>query len=215
MRPGREHILRLHPRSRAARRDVSLIGPSLGDAASAAIRPTSASAASRQACRAEAEAGVAAVAGWRGNAPAGRTVDVDAEASLPALIEEVRRQMTPDRQRVVQERSAKHAAANQPARTDALRRALEQRRAGWDASPISTARIYAELWPLIVDEDWILASPEQLLGRAQHAAVGSQQAVQLSGRTGRGGHGLRCAGGGRRRRWRPRRREPDRRQRAA
>jgi acetolactate synthase I/II/III large subunit len=101
--------------------------------------------------------------GRAGGAP-GRTVDVDAEASLPILIEEVKRQMTADRQRVVQERSVKHAAANQAARIEALKNALEQRRAGWDASPISTARIYAELWPLIVDEDWILASPTNFSG---------------------------------------------------
>ena len=102
--------------------------------------------------------------GGRGTAPAGRTVDVDAEASLPALIEEVRRQMTPDSQRVIRERTAAHGVANQRARTDALRQALEERRAGWDSSPISTARIYAELWPLIADEDWILASPSNFSG---------------------------------------------------
>jgi thiamine pyrophosphate-dependent acetolactate synthase large subunit-like protein len=102
--------------------------------------------------------------GGRGGAAAGRTIDVDAEASLPALIAEVRRQMTPDRQRVVAERSAKHATANQQARVEALRQALEQRRAGWDASPISTARVYAELWPLIANEDWILASPSNFSG---------------------------------------------------
>jgi acetolactate synthase I/II/III large subunit len=102
--------------------------------------------------------------GGRGGAVAGRTIDVDAEASLPALIAEVRRQLTPDRQRVVQERGAKHATANQQARIEALRRALEQRRAGWDATPVSTARIYAELWPLIVNEDWILASPSNFSG---------------------------------------------------
>ena len=102
--------------------------------------------------------------GGRGGAPAGRTVDVDAEASLPAIIDEVKRQMSADKQRVIQERTTKHAAANQDARVDALKRALEQRRAGWDASPISTARLYAELWPLIVDEDWILASPSNFSG---------------------------------------------------
>ncbi|HEU4650581.1 MAG TPA: thiamine pyrophosphate-binding protein [Croceibacterium sp.] len=102
--------------------------------------------------------------GGRGAAPAGRTVDVDAEASLPVLITEVRRQMTPDRQRVIQERSARHATANQTARLEALRRALELRRAGWAASPVSTARIYAELWPLIANEDWILASPSNFSG---------------------------------------------------
>jgi thiamine pyrophosphate-dependent acetolactate synthase large subunit-like protein len=91
-------------------------------------------------------------------------VDIDAEASLPAIIDEVRRQMSPDRQRVIQERGARHATANQTARIEALTRALEQRRAGWDSSPISTARLYAELWPLIVDEDWILSSPSNFSG---------------------------------------------------
>src|SRR6185436_13808831 len=102
--------------------------------------------------------------GGRGGAPAGRIVDVDAEASLPAIIDAVKSQMSPDKQRVIQERRAKHATANQEARVDSLKRALEQRRAGWDASPISTARIYAELWPLIADEDWILASPSNFSG---------------------------------------------------
>ena len=71
--------------------------------------------------------------------------------------------MTPDSQRVARERNAAQATANQAARTDALRRALDAGR-GWDASPISTARIYAELWPLIADEDWILASPSNFSG---------------------------------------------------
>jgi acetolactate synthase-1/2/3 large subunit len=100
----------------------------------------------------------------RANSSAGRAIDVDAEASLPAVIEEVRKQMSPDKQRVIQERSAKHAEANQRARIDALTRAFEQKRAGWDASPIATARIYAELWPLIENEDWILSSPSSFSG---------------------------------------------------
>ncbi len=111
-----------------------------------------------------ARGGGAGRGGRGGGAPAGRTMDIDAEGSLPAIIDEVRRQMSPDKQRVIQERSAKHATANQTARIEALTRALEQRRAGWDASPISTARVYAELWPLIVDEDWILSSPSNFSG---------------------------------------------------
>ena len=93
-----------------------------------------------------------------------RTVDVDAEASLPAIIEEVRKQMSPDKQRLIKERAAKHATANQAARITALTAALDQKRAGWDASPVATARIYAELWPLIENEDWILSSPSNFSG---------------------------------------------------
>ena len=72
--------------------------------------------------------------------------------------------MTPDRQRAIEDRSRKHAVANEQARLEALQRALEQKRAGWNATPIATARVYAELWPLIADEDWILASPTGFSG---------------------------------------------------
>jgi thiamine pyrophosphate-dependent acetolactate synthase large subunit-like protein len=108
--------------------------------------------------------GIVPAPGRRGGAASGLAIEADAEASLPAIVEEVRRQMTPDRQRLVQERTAKHAAANQKARIEALQQALEQKKAGWDASPVSTARIYAELWPLIMHEDWCLSSPSSFSG---------------------------------------------------
>jgi thiamine pyrophosphate-dependent acetolactate synthase large subunit-like protein len=101
--------------------------------------------------------------GGRGG-PSATPIQADAEASLPMLIEEVKRQLTADKRRVVQERTAKHADANQRARIEALTDALEQKRFGWDSSPVSTARIYAELWPLIMNEDWCLASPTNFSG---------------------------------------------------
>ena len=42
--------------------------------------------------------------------------------------------------------------------------AVESKRAGWNGTPISTARIYAELWPLIMNEDWCLSSPSSFSG---------------------------------------------------
>jgi acetolactate synthase-1/2/3 large subunit len=108
--------------------------------------------------------GVSRAGRGRGEAPRGRMIEVDAEASLPLLIEEVRRRMTPDQQRAIQDRAGKHATANGQARVEALKSALEQKRAGWNATPIATARIYAELWPLIMNEDWILASPSGFSG---------------------------------------------------
>ena len=78
----------------------------------------------------------------------------DAEATLPSLIEETKRQLTADRKRALQDRGAKLAAAHD--------RALEQARTdatyAWDASPISTARVCAELWEQIKNEDWSLVS---------------------------------------------------------
>ncbi len=88
----------------------------------------------------------------------------DAEASLPLIIEEVKRQMTPDQKTRIQERTAQHARANHDAHVAALEKAVDRAKAGWNASPISTARIYAELWPLIMHEDWCLSSPSNFSG---------------------------------------------------
>lgn len=78
----------------------------------------------------------------------------DAEATLPSLIEAVRRALTSDRKNALQERRAKlealHRTALEQARTDAAY--------AWDASPISTARLAAELWAQIKTEDWSLVT---------------------------------------------------------
>ncbi len=101
--------------------------------------------------------------GGRGNASA-PPVEADAEASLPLIIDEVKRQLTPDQKARIQERATKQARANHDARIEALTRAVDAKRAGWNGSPISTARIYAELWPLIMNEDWCLSSPSGFSG---------------------------------------------------
>ncbi len=86
-------------------------------------------------------------------------IEADAEASLPLLIEEVKRQLTSDQKARIQERARKHARANHEAHVTALEEAVEKAKAGWNGTPISTARVYAELWPLIMKEDWCFASP--------------------------------------------------------
>lgn len=98
------------------------------------------------------------------NANAAPPIQADAEASLPAIIDEVKRQMTADKLRLVADRSAKHAEANHHAHVEAVKQAVEGMRAGWDGSPISTARVYGELWPLIMHEDWCLSSPTYFSG---------------------------------------------------
>jgi acetolactate synthase I/II/III large subunit len=102
--------------------------------------------------------------GGGASAPRGRRIDVDAEASLAIIVEEATRLIGASERRRIDERSEKHAAANHAAYLRALRQALDDKRIGWDASPVSTARIYAELWPLLVDEDWCLASPSNFSG---------------------------------------------------
>ncbi len=75
----------------------------------------------------------------------GRYVEVDvkitgdAEATLPALIEAVKRLLTPDRKRAIEERGKKTAEANRLLHD----RVREAAAVGWDASPISTARLTA------------------------------------------------------------------------
>jgi acetolactate synthase I/II/III large subunit len=83
----------------------------------------------------------------------------DAEATLPELIEAVKKLTTSDRRRAMLERGAKIA--------DAGRRWRQQHRelatVGWDASPISTARLSAELWAQIKNEDWSLVSWDRMV----------------------------------------------------
>jgi len=78
----------------------------------------------------------------------------DAEATLPALIEAVKKLITPDRKSAFQARGAKLAAAHEAA----VEQARKEAAYGWDASPISTARMSAELWAQIKNEDWSLVS---------------------------------------------------------
>src|SRR5437762_3228241 len=69
-------------------------------------------------------------------------IAADGEATLPALIEAVRRASTGDRKRVFQQRGAKLAEASKAARE----RMREAATYAWDASPLSTARVAAEVW---------------------------------------------------------------------
>jgi acetolactate synthase I/II/III large subunit len=78
----------------------------------------------------------------------------DAEATLPYLIEETKRQLTGDRKRAFQDRGAKLAVAHQRSLDQARNDAMY----AWDASPLSTARVCTELWEQIKDEDWSLVS---------------------------------------------------------
>jgi acetolactate synthase-1/2/3 large subunit len=81
-------------------------------------------------------------------------IGADAEATLPSLIEAVRKLMTDDRRRAMQQRGVRLAAASRTA----LERARTDASYGWNSSPISTARAAAELWAQIRTEDWSLVS---------------------------------------------------------
>jgi acetolactate synthase I/II/III large subunit len=88
-------------------------------------------------------------------------IAADAEATLPSLIEAVKRQITDDRKHTFADRGAKLATAH----TQAMRAGREAAASGWDASPISTARMSSEIWAQIKDEDWSLVSNCQFVSR--------------------------------------------------
>ena len=77
----------------------------------------------------------------------------DAEATLPSLIEAVKRQLNDDHKRMFADRGKKLATQHE----GALRRARDEAAYGWDASPITTARLCAEIWGAVRNEDWSLA----------------------------------------------------------
>ncbi len=83
----------------------------------------------------------------------------DPEATLPELVEAVKKLIAPDRRRALDERGKKIAEMNRQARA----RDRELAAIAWDASPVSTARLSAELWGQIKNEDWSLVSNDRFV----------------------------------------------------
>jgi len=79
----------------------------------------------------------------------------DAEATLPALIEAVKAQ------NLNKEAIAKRGEAFRKAKAEARERTRAAAAIGWDAVPISTARLTAELWPHIKDLDWSMVGSDR------------------------------------------------------
>jgi acetolactate synthase I/II/III large subunit len=77
-------------------------------------------------------------------------IAADPEATLPSLIEACKRLITADRKRVFEERGKKFAGTH----AQALEQARTAATYAWNAQPISTARLSAELWDVIKDKDW-------------------------------------------------------------
>ncbi len=93
--------------------------------------------------------------------PVDLAIAADAEATLPSLIEEVKRQTADDRKSAFADRGTRLAKLHE----QALQQARDAAASGWEDTPISTARLTAELWPLIKNEDWSLVSNVQFISR--------------------------------------------------
>jgi acetolactate synthase-1/2/3 large subunit len=89
------------------------------------------------------------------------TLDADAQACLPQLIESVRRQLRSDRRQIIAEREGALRAAHRGMRAAAA----EQAALSWDASPIGTGRLCMEIWDQIKDLNWALVSSGLLAGQ--------------------------------------------------
>jgi acetolactate synthase I/II/III large subunit len=86
--------------------------------------------------------------------PVDLPISGDAQATLPALTEAVKREAGIGRRSALADRSGK-------LRTDYARMKERARAAageGWDAKPVSTARLSAHLWNTIKNEQWCLAT---------------------------------------------------------
>jgi len=104
-------------------------------------------------------------------------IAADAEATLPALIEEIRRLTSRGKQRQFQTRGEQVAAAHKTIREQEI----EAARHGWNASPISVPRMIAELGQQIKDDDWAIVSGHQFTGTWQRRLLNHDTHYRYNG----------------------------------
>ena len=86
--------------------------------------------------------------------PVDLAIAADAEATLPALIEAIRKLITPRRRTALKARGAQLAKDHQ----ETLQQSRAAAAIGWDLQPITTARLCAEVYEQIRNEDWALCN---------------------------------------------------------
>jgi thiamine pyrophosphate-dependent acetolactate synthase large subunit-like protein len=117
--------------------------------------------------------------------PVDIAIAADAETTLPSLIEAVKAAILSERQAAIEQRGA-DARRNQAALRE--RTLAEAAANGWDVRPISSARLSAELWAQIKNEDWALVSRDQSLSFWPHRLWAFENHHQFIG--GPGGQGI-------------------------
>ncbi len=118
--------------------------------------------------------------------PVDVAIGADAEATLPMLLEYVKAEITPARRAVIERRgqAAQAAFAMSKGRLQA-----DVAGAAWNATPISTARLSAELWALIKNEDWALVARDQSVSFWPHRMWNFSKYYQYIGHSGGAGVG--------------------------
>ena len=112
------------------------------------------------------------------------SITADAQNTLPFLIEAVQQETGSGRRNSIAMRGEKlrdaYSGLAELARAEAA--------LAWDASPISTARMYMELWELIRNEDWALVSDGDFSSRWPHRLWPLEKHYRFIG--GPGGYGV-------------------------
>jgi benzoylformate decarboxylase/acetolactate synthase-1/2/3 large subunit len=117
--------------------------------------------------------------------PADLAIGGDVEATLPDLIDAVKRATTPERRSAVAERTKAAGKMHREMRE----RDRNAAAFGWDASPVSTARLSAEMWNAIKNEKWSLAVSDRVQWpRRLWPVTEYQQALGGNGGYGLGGY---------------------------
>jgi thiamine pyrophosphate-dependent acetolactate synthase large subunit-like protein len=118
--------------------------------------------------------------------PADLAIGGDVEASLPDLIEAVKRAATSERKAAFAERARAVAKMHR----DMKARDKERAALGWDASPVSTARLAAEMWNVIKNEKWALPVSDRIpWARRLWPVTEHYQMLGGNGAAGVGGYG--------------------------
>ena len=108
--------------------------------------------------------GLAIVSSRGAMAPEQGLLVADAQSSIQPIIDVIMTDTTPQQREEIASRTQQIADINRQQRQQELRAQLERRRKGWGNSPISTARLYADLWPYIANEDWCIGSQTNFSG---------------------------------------------------
>jgi thiamine pyrophosphate-dependent acetolactate synthase large subunit-like protein len=113
------------------------------------------------------------------------SIGADAETTLPALIEAVKAEITAERRA----QNDKRADDLRKAHAQARERAMAAAVLGWDSSPVTTARLCAETWAAVRNENWALVSTDYFQSLWPHRIWNIEEHHQFNGGSGGAGVG--------------------------
>jgi thiamine pyrophosphate-dependent acetolactate synthase large subunit-like protein len=104
-------------------------------------------------------------------------IAADGEATLPSLIDEIRKQSTGNAARLRTARGEQIATAHKAVRESEI----DAARFGWNSNPISVPRMVAELGRQIQNDDWAIVSGHQFTGQWQRRLLNHDKFYRYNG----------------------------------